>query len=950
MLSVELPGLFRVAKQVGLISGEEDMSSRSLIWKYWVSFTEYANLNYLQHAGLIFVLSLCLTAAASATNLYIAPDGSDNWSGTRPSPNAQRSDGPLATLTGARDAIRKLKETESLGPGPVYVNIGGGNYFVNQPLDLTWQDSGSSESSIVYRASDTGRPVFSGARAISGWKDLDRGLWRAQLPPDLATWRFEQLWVNGRRAVPARSPNKFYYYALRQANPADDITHGDPSTVRLRAFGADPKDIAQLAGLTPAELHDVVVVAFHSWETARLHIKAVDLKTGTIIVSGKTEWGFFNFFPQQRFYLEGFKSALDAPGEWFLDRNGGVFYRPLPGETIKNTSIVAPAGIERFIDITGDTATGGIVHDIQFRGLAFEHSQYVLPEEGHSDGQAEFTIPAVIMADDANDITFDDCEIAHIGTYAVWFRHACKRCTVTHCYLHDLGAGGVRIGEDSDQADVANQTDHNVVDNCIIQQGCRIHTGAIGVWIGQSADNQVTHNDIGDFYYTGISVGWRWGYAPSIAKRNIIRFNHIHHIGEDVLGDLGAVYTLGPSEGTVVSDNTIHDVYDFANGGSGLYNDEGSTGILMENNLVYNVSWGYHQNYGRDDTLHNNIFANASHWILHQSTSTPPVSITVKGNIEYGTGAQILNGQFQDDAKLSGNLYWSKGGSDGLFVGKSFGDWQATGRDSGSLFVDPQFFDANKGDFRLRPGSPAAQIGFQPFDYTAAGVYGDRKWIDLARSVPMPARAVPPPPPAPLPVEIRDGFEFTAVGDPPLDAHVNVEGKGDSITVTSDAAAAGQHSLKIVTVPGLNHSYDPHMYYTPNHTSGVTTLSFDLMIEPGTNMYDEWRDSAQPYRSGPHLEIRDGSILAGGKALMTIPHSQWVHFEIIAGLGASSTGTWDLSIAAPGEPVQRFTALPNVNGDWKKLDWLGFANLSAGSQVYYLDNVRISNTGAEPKM
>jgi hypothetical protein len=54
--------------------------------------------------------------------------------------------------------------------------------------------------------------------------------------------------------------------------------------------------------------------------------------------------------------------------------------------------------------------------------------------------------------------------------------------------------------------------------------------------------------------------------------------------------------------------------------------------------------------------------------------------------------------------------------------------WREHGHDRNSLLTDPLFFAPNQNDFRLRPGSPALKLGFQPIDLTEVGpVPGTRK-------------------------------------------------------------------------------------------------------------------------------------------------------------------------------------------------------------------------------
>ena len=240
----------------------------------------------------------------------------------------------------------------------------------------------------------------------------------------------------------------------------------------------------------------------------------------------------------------------------------------------------------------------------------------------------------------------------------------------------------------------------------------------MGLWVGQSGDNRITHNEIADLFYTGISAGWTWGYGPNLAKRNTFAFNRVHHLGKGLLSDMGGIYTLGPSEGTVVANNVFHDIYAYSYGGWGLYTDEGSTGVLFENNLVYDTkTGGFHQHYGKDNVVRNNIFAFSKMHKLEYTRSEPHLSFTFEKNIVTWSGATpLLHGAWdrgQYDAR--NNWYWNAGGMVS-FLGKSLAGWQAKGHEQGTQIVDPLFIDPAGRDFRLQPQSPALNAGFKEFN------------------------------------------------------------------------------------------------------------------------------------------------------------------------------------------------------------------------------------------
>jgi hypothetical protein len=892
--------------------------------------------------SLVLVLVLTSVLPASViTWVHVSPDGSDANLGRTGDPSLAGM-GPVATLERARDILREQRDSEEIkrlikepGDFKPRIVVADGRYVLTKPLVLSDIDSGTT-----IEAAPGAHPVFSGGRLIGEFEQAENGWWREQIPEVAnGSWHFEQLFVNGRRATRARTPNKFYSY---MGASAETPIEGKPGRF-LRVTSVPAEAIAPLRGLSEAEVRDIVLVAYHKWCITRRYLTAVDFDKSQIITTGEKMATYAGWPAGTRFHLENFKAAIDEPGEWFLSRDGTLSYKPRPGEDMSKTEVIAPFA-PKLVLVEGKPDEGKFVEGVTLKGLTFEHQNYVLPETGYPPFQAAFPTEAAVMLDGARNVTIQDCEVAHTGEYAVWFRQGCQNCRIERSYLHDLGSGGVRIGEGRVRENEASRTHHITVDNNIIRTAGRIYMDAVGVWIGHSGDNAVTHNEIADLYYTGISAGWVWGYSGSIAKRNNISFNRVHHLGWAVLSDMGGIYTLGASEGTVIANNIFHDIYAYSYGGWGLYTDEGSTGIVLEKNLVYNTKTGsFHQHYGKENIVRNNILVNSMLQQLQATRVEPHLSFTFEKNIVYWqTGALLAGPWTKVNINMDNNCYWNAAGQEVTFAGLTLEQWrQQQKHDEHSIIADPGFADVKNLDFHLKPDSPALKLGFEPFDYTQAGVYGDPAWRAKANDVQYPALEWPPDPP---PVAIKDDFEKTAVGQLPQGAEIHVENKGDSIVVTDETAAGGSHSLKITDAPGLQNVWDPHLVYSPNHGAGTTRCAFDLQTGPGVSINHEWRDWREtPYRVGPSFSILGSTLQIAGKALLSLPAEKWIHFEVAADLGTTDSGTWSLTVTVPGEAPRTFQGLKNGSRTFEKLTWLGFTSNATSRTAFYLDNLEIAN-------
>jgi hypothetical protein len=697
-------------------------------------------------------------AAPTPLSFYVATNGNDLWSGRLATPNKARTDGPLSSLAGARDRIRQ----ERIRNHPVDVLVRGGTYCLPAPFVLEPQDSGTAEAPVLYAAFPREQPVFSGGHAVTGFRQTGN-LWETTIPDvKEGRWYFRQLFVNGQRRQRARSPNSGYY-RIAKLIPGPPIPNAKP--VARDKFGFMSGDLQPWK-----QLSDVNLVLMHSWENSIHPLKCVDTVSNIVEFAApmKEWWGLGYWEDHQRYFVENARELLDIPGEWYLSRETGrLTYWPMPGERLDHTQITAPI-LTEFVRLAGDAEKGQFVRSVTLRGLTFHHADWVLNARGNSSTQAAVEVPATITADGALNCAIESCEVAHIGTYGIWFRRGCKDCRIQHNRLFDLGAGAIRVGEDrAANADLA-ETSRTLVDNNHIFNGGRIYPGCVGIWVAQSSGNRISHNDIHDLYYTGISIGWNWGLEPNRTSNNIIEFNHVHDLGQGVMSDAGLIYCLGVSPGSVIRNNVLHDLWPYSPPafGWGIYLDAQCGNYLVESNLVYNTLSGglMFNNGGHEHIIRNNIFALSGNQQLWPYFEKRPNAF--QHNIVYFTQGQLLipHGENSLNQRLAAkeslgdwdeNLYWHTAGPNTFrFFYRTFGEWQAIGLDQHSRIADPRFRDAVGHDFRLKRGSPAFDLGFREFQFSKAGLYGDKDWTNEASHARCATFALPPPPSSPKPLDV----------------------------------------------------------------------------------------------------------------------------------------------------------------------------------------------------
>lgn len=666
---------------------------------------------------LIFTFLISITpllAETQTTTIYVATNGNDSWSGKLSDPNTDKTDGPFATIERARDAIRVLKGMGTLS-NPVSVQVRGGKYFLSKPITLNEKDSGTKESPVTYVAYPGETPIISGGKAITAqWRKYRGDILICSLPEVKSNnWVFHQLFINGKRKLRARTPNEGDFWVA-----------GVTGEKERSSFKYKSDDIQRWRNL-----NDVEVYVYHSWDAVRLLISDIDEKNRVVTFTGPSNF-WFDYWGLARYFVENALELVDVPGEWYLDQHTGeLYYLPLPGENLSSAEIIAPV-LNELLRVEGNLETKEYVKYVTFSGFTFTDSDWPLPEKGYTGGQAGLVNPSAVTFIGAEHCTFDKNRIVNTGMYGIAVEKGCKDNIISNSEIAYTGGGGVRIGT-MDRKDLTSKRT-TFFNNHIHDTGA-IYNAGVGIWVGQSSENIISHNLVHDITYSGMSIGWTWSYDDNPCYGNTIEYNEVYRVMKNS-NDGAGIYTLGKQMGSVIRNNIFHDIYPYHHFGWGIYLDESSSYFTVMNNIVYRtLAGGTMIHGGRFNHWENNIFVEAKDsQIFWNTRNNDSYGNRYLKNIFYYTNPEskwiYVPGRWTWYAveEFDFNIIYCPNIKDFIVDGikgvPTFTEWQKHGFDKNSIIADPMFVDPANDNYSLKPESPAFKLGFKPIDMSTVGL------------------------------------------------------------------------------------------------------------------------------------------------------------------------------------------------------------------------------------
>lgn len=705
---------------------------------------------------LIIIFGAAPPIFAEPLALYVAPDGDDGASGRSP-------DEAFATPQRACDELRALGEAGERAAGAT-VHIAGGTYERDETLVLGAEHSGSADAPVVLRGDPDDPPVLTGARRVEGLQPYEGRILRAPLSgTPLEGAQVREVTFGGEPLTLARYPN---------VEPDDPhfgtwahVLDVDGDGVRDRFICTE--DVIK-EGWTRVDQARVCIHPGYDWAWNILPVAEADPESGEIALARDAS---YDLRVGDRLYVENLLEELDAPGEWYFDAEASMLYVMPPGDVegaevraavtdtvlrLEGASHVTVEGLViegctddavRMEDCEECTIARSVVRSCRGWGIVITG--------GHGSGA--FGNDICDTGEGGISLSGGDRETLERGENFAENNYIHHIARVWRTYRTGVNCRGV-----------GNRVAHNLIHD----------TYHAGMTLGGNENvvelNEVHHTNLGSADTGGIyfcSRDWT-------QRGNIIRHNIFHHLGGFGKANSWSpvrdgkvtfeyphftwgIYLDDPTTGTQVYGNVLHHVPI-----CGLHNHGGRDNSFVNNIIVdapafgagaLSPSWSEWPRIR--ERLHDHVYEGSPYLELYPElagyTDENPQEmsgLTIERNIVYYTGnapAWLDPAHYRTDgapqvftvrcaeedwAQISfdHNLIHAPEGMEPVFSRQFSGgqrevmtweQWRATGADEHSRMADPMFVDAAGGDFHLRDGSPALEMGFEPIPLERIGPY-----------------------------------------------------------------------------------------------------------------------------------------------------------------------------------------------------------------------------------
>lgn len=515
---------------------------------------------------------------------------------------------PFKTLERAFKKVSQINENQW---GDIEIHIENGIYKLDETLSLKAEHSGKNGFYVRVCGNEKSKSIISGGEKITDWQENKNGVWYAKL---YGYEHVRNLYVNDYPAIRARTDECFVAGEVFKDEGSEWKKDGITIANENMPYSFSKPNELELVWNYVFTSHRTPVIDITDGEGCKKYYLSRDVLNydSTVFRQGQT------------FYIENALELLDEPGEFYYSKDDNtIYYYPYEWEDMSSAQCYV-GDTELLIDAKGNSLSDKVTNLI-FENLSFKYGAYnFASEKGYYGGQADSLTTALtnekgqkvyaaqFTATKADNIKIKNCEFSCLGSAAIHFDDGVTNSEISGNIIRDISGTGITIGTPLHhirRTDMEVCRNVNVSNNFLRRTSSEFFNNtAISVYYEKNIN--VTHNDIDNVPYTGITAGWGWEGSDPYDCGNInISSNRITNVMQS-LSDGGGIYTLGTMKNSVISGNFLKG-HPAIQGGM-IYNDAGSAFIDVFDNVILDAKLSVHIQNVRYRNRHLNYYNNYS--------------------------------------------------------------------------------------------------------------------------------------------------------------------------------------------------------------------------------------------------------------------------------------------------------------------------------------------------